>query len=102
MKKILSILITVMITAAVICGCSVSGKKKYPSPTDKFFVNDFADVIDDGITGYGYEFDNLDALKKLLVKIANNPNMINSLRVNCLEKVEYYSTEHLLNYLKLI
>lgn len=61
----------------------------------------FADVIDDGITGYGYEFDNLDALKDLLVKIADNPDMINSLRANCLDKVDYYSTEHLLDYLKL-
>lgn len=61
----------------------------------------FADVIDDGITGYGYEFDNLGALKDLLIKIANNPDMINSLRTNCLDKVDYYSTGHLLDYLKL-
>lgn len=61
----------------------------------------FADVIDDGITGYGYEFDNLNALKGILTRISNNPNMINSLRINCLDKVDYYSTGHLLDYLKL-
>lgn len=61
----------------------------------------FADVIDEGITGYGYEFDNLVALKELLVRIANNPTLINSIRESCLDKVDYYSTEHLLDYLKL-
>lgn len=61
----------------------------------------FTDVIDDKITGYGYEFDNVEAFKTLLVKIANNPEMIISLKTNCLKKVDYYSTNHLLNYLKL-
>lgn len=61
----------------------------------------FADVIDDKVTGYGYEFDNIGALKVLLVQIAETPEMITSLKKNCLEKVDYYSTEHLIDYLKL-
>ena len=61
----------------------------------------FADVVDDKITGYGYEFDNLAALKKLLIDIADNPLMITSLKKNCLLKVDYYSASHLLEYLKL-
>ncbi len=61
----------------------------------------FADVVDDKVTGYGYEFDNLAALKNLLMNIANNPEMITSLKKNCLQKVDYYSTSHLLEYLKL-
>ena len=61
----------------------------------------FADVIDDKITGYGYEFDNIEAFKTLLVKIAKNPEMITNLKTNCLRKVDYYSTNHLLDYLKL-
>lgn len=61
----------------------------------------FADVIDDKVTGYGYDFDNIEALKALLIQIAEKPKMITSLKKNCLKKVDYYSTEHLLDYLKL-
>lgn len=59
----------------------------------------FADVIDDKVTGYGYEFDNLVALKDLLIQIAEKPEMITTLKKNCLDKADYYSTDHLLDYL---
>lgn len=61
----------------------------------------FNDVIEENVTGYGYEFNNLDALEKLLVKIADNPRMITSLKANCIRKAAGYSTDYLLNYLKL-
>lgn len=61
----------------------------------------FADVIDDKGTGYVYEFDNLKALKTLLVQIGEKPEMIISLKKNCLRKVDYYSTDHIMDYLKL-
>lgn len=61
----------------------------------------FADVVDDMVTGYGYDFDDVEALKALLIHIAEKPEMITSLKKNCLRKVDYYSAEHLLDYLKL-
>ena len=44
MKKIVSILIVLLI-ALTLCGCDLT--EGYPTPTDRFFVNDFADIISD-------------------------------------------------------
>lgn len=44
MKRILCIAAVLLLTVSL-CGCSK--EDKYPEPTEKFFVNDFADVIDD-------------------------------------------------------
>ena len=44
MKKIVSILI-VLLVALSLCGCDLT--EGYPTPTDRFFVNDFADIISD-------------------------------------------------------
>ena len=44
MKKIVSILIMLLI-ALTLCGCDLT--EGYPTPTDRFFVNDFADIISD-------------------------------------------------------
>ncbi len=45
MKRLVSILTLVLILTAL-CGCSEE-KEKYPNPTDRFFVNDFAEVLTD-------------------------------------------------------
>ena len=60
-----------------------------------------ADVIEVNVTGYGYEFNNVEALEALLVQIAEKPEMITELKTNCLKKVDYYSTNHLFDYLKI-
>ena len=52
MKKIVSILIVLLI-ALTLCGCDLT--EGYPTPTDRFFVNDFADIISDE---YEYEIYN--------------------------------------------
>lgn len=44
MKRILSIA-AVLFLCFSLCGCEA--QDKYPEPTEKFFVNDFADVIED-------------------------------------------------------
>lgn len=43
MKKILSFLAVLLL----LCLSGCSSEEKYPKPTDNFYVNDFADVIDD-------------------------------------------------------
>ena len=53
----------------------------------------FCDVVREKETGYGYEFNNPDKLFELLKDIASNPEMINSLRVNCLGEAKNYTPE---------
>ncbi len=63
----------------------------------------YADVIDEGITGFGYEFDNEDELKQLLLSIAEEPQKVLKLRRNCLEKAKQFAPERIVadieNYL---
>lgn len=44
MKKLFLIVAALLLTISL---CSCQQKEKYPSPTEKFFVNDFANIIDD-------------------------------------------------------
>ena len=46
----------------------------------------FADVVDDGVTGVGYEFDNSVELEQKLFLIANDPSILNSMKKDCLRK----------------
>lgn len=46
----------------------------------------FSDVVDDGVTGIGYEFDNAEDLKETLIAIAKEPEKLNTLKENCLKK----------------
>ncbi len=51
----------------------------------------FADVVDDGVTGVGYEFDNPTDLEKKLIAIANTPSTLNDMKINCLKKSSSYT-----------
>lgn len=53
----------------------------------------FADVVEEGITGFGYEFENVKALEALLLQIAENPKMIAQRKENCLQKARTYLPE---------
>lgn len=53
----------------------------------------FSDVIDDTVTGYGYDFGSTEALTALLEKAAADPDMINGLKVNCLKKARDYTPD---------
>lgn len=55
----------------------------------------FSDVVEEGITGYGYEFGRADDLKRVLLKIAAAPDMVFDLKVNCIKKAKDYSLERL-------
>lgn len=46
----------------------------------------FGDVVDEGVTGYGYTFGSVDSLTDVLLEVAKNPKKIESLRLNCLNK----------------
>lgn len=61
----------------------------------------FEDIIDDGVTGFGYEFGNYQALKDRLMDFSNNPTKVNELKINCCQKANYYLASNVMNYLKL-
>ncbi|MBE6672048.1 MAG: glycosyltransferase [Ruminococcaceae bacterium] len=50
----------------------------------------FDDVVEDGLTGIGYEFDSEEALECVLLEIANNSDMLNAMKLNCLKKSFVY------------
>ncbi len=50
----------------------------------------FADVVDDGKTGIGYEVGSVDELTKMLKRIADEPAIITSTKVICLNKAKNY------------
>lgn len=53
----------------------------------------FNDVIDEGITGFGYDFNNYEAFKNLLLSILSNKIKLSSLRTNCIKKSLEYSED---------
>ena len=53
----------------------------------------FADVIEDGYNGIGYDFASVDALEKTLDEFANNPEKLNSLKTNCIASAEKFLPE---------
>lgn len=59
----------------------------------------YAEIIDEGVTGLGYEFNNIDAFKSLLLKIAMNPEMIISLKKNCIRKAANYQPDSIVKIL---
>lgn len=51
----------------------------------------FSEMVDDGTTGYGFELGNRKDLIGLLTVLCNNPDKINSLKLNCLVKATEFS-----------
>ncbi len=51
----------------------------------------FSDVVDEGTTGYGFEFGNKRDLVELLTVLCNHPDKMNSLKQNCLAKAIEFS-----------
>lgn len=50
----------------------------------------FSDMVEDGVTGIGYELGNYDALEATLAEIAETPELINKLRKSCAHRAEDY------------
>ncbi len=57
----------------------------------------FSDVIEDGKTGIGYEFDNVAEFEQTLLQVANNPKLILDMKVNCIKKAKDYIPEKAIN-----
>lgn len=53
----------------------------------------FEDVVDDGNTGVGYDFGDIEALKKALVDCAEKKAQINLLKTKCLLKSKQFTIE---------
>lgn len=53
----------------------------------------FEDIVEEGVTGFGYEFDNISELKNKLLEIAENPLSINNMKENCLIKANDYEVD---------
>ena len=56
----------------------------------------FDDVVVDGKTGYGYEFNDTNQLYEKLVEINLNPELIDGLRDNCVNRFSYYETKNVI------
>lgn len=50
----------------------------------------FDDIVEDGVTGIGYEFNNVEELKKLLIEILHSPNEFNKKKETSLNKSKCY------------
>ncbi len=46
----------------------------------------FSDIVDDGVTGFGYEFNNISDFNKILAAMAAEPEIVNKKKLDCLKK----------------
>lgn len=53
----------------------------------------FSDIIDEGVTGIGYELGSPDGLTDRLLRIAENPDTLNSMKESCLNYAERFLPE---------
>lgn len=53
----------------------------------------FDDVVDEGNTGLGYEFDNDKQFESILVSVSGNPKMLLDMKENCVCKAKNYIPE---------
>jgi glycosyltransferase involved in cell wall biosynthesis len=58
--------------------------------------NSFYDVIEEGITGVGFEFGNIDDLVLKLKWGIDNPEEINTMRFACIKKAKEYTPEYVI------
>ena len=50
----------------------------------------YADVVDEGKTGFGYEFDNEKEFENILLGIAHAPQTLLGMKTNCIKKAQNY------------
>ena len=53
----------------------------------------YSDVVDEGMTGIGYEFDNENEFENVLLSITHNPQMLLDMKANCAKKAKDYMPE---------
>ena len=59
----------------------------------------YSDVIDEGVTGLGYEFDNTEQLEQILLNVAQNPQVLLDMKENCIRKAEDYIPQNVIQML---
>lgn len=59
----------------------------------------FTDVVDDGITGIGYPFGKQDCLAEVIMSIVDHPELVNGMKINCLQKAEQYLPDNVMDIL---
>ena len=65
--------------------------------------NSFADVVDEWKTGIGYKFGDFEDLKRTLEMLVDDPKIIDSMRINCLEEAKkYYPSNVIKDFFELI
>jgi len=62
----------------------------------------FNDVVNNEMTGIGYEFMNINELERLLIKISVNPDMIFRMKQNCLKKAEEFMPKEVMRKMLLL
>lgn len=50
----------------------------------------FADVVENGVTGIGYEFDESSQLANILFSVSQGPQKFIKMKINCLQKAKEY------------
>ena len=60
----------------------------------------FSDIVDDGVTGIGYDFNDKKGLEKILLRLAQHPEEADRLKENCLVKAESYTPGKAIGHLK--
>ncbi len=53
----------------------------------------FSDVVEEGRTGIGYEFDNMRELENVLLSVTYNPQKLLGMKKSCLEQINHYVPE---------
>ena len=62
-------------------------------------VFNFDDVIDDEKSGIGYSFGDRSALKNVLLKLLSGPQVLNDMKITCLDKAQAFETHNVLGCL---
>lgn len=53
----------------------------------------YSDVIDEGITGVGYDFDNVEQFEKILLRVEQNSKTMLDMKENCIRKAKDFIPE---------
>lgn len=59
----------------------------------------FEDVIDDNINGFGYEFNNVNEMRSILIRLAEDPNVVLKMKSQCIKKARNYLPEEVVKVL---
>lgn len=62
----------------------------------------YEDILKDDVTGWGYQFCQIDELKKLLMKAYAYPEKFIAMRVNCVKEASNYQSESAINKLNVL